>query len=651
MLRGHPPRPAALLLVLLFLAARAAGSETWVSVGPPGGDVRSLAADPRDPRLVYLGSADGVLYRSEDAGGRWERPSPGFPRRGVSLDDLVVGADGTLFVGFWPLEGEEGGGVARSDDGGRTFRLLSGLAGEGVRALAMAPGDTRVLVAGTQSGVHRSEDAGASWRRISPEGHPEIRNVNSVAIDPRDDRVVYVGTWHLPWKTADTGASWRPVRSGMIADSDVMTLSFDRRDPDTVFATACTGIYRSRNGGGLWSRLRGIPAASRRTRAFAQDPSRPDTLYAGTTEGLWRSVDGSSSWGLLTARELVVNAVLPLPGGVVLLGGEGVGVLRSTDDGRTWAASNEGFSSRFVTRLLSTPGGRVLAGIGHDRRHGGVLSASPPFGAWAPLGPGLEGREVLSLAVAGEGQEEVVLAGTDDGVFLHSRRLGAWRRLSTVVGGLEVHPRVLHLAMAPPGLIAAATPRGLLVSRDGGETWERHLLGLAGQVSGVALSDREPVVLAAATPLGFFLSDDAGRRFVQVSGAVAGAPVRSLAFLPGGARVLFGTTPAGLLRSSDGGRNWTRAGGGLPLSDITGLAFGADGSVFASDFRQGGVYRSADGGLSWSLLPGEGLSGERVWALAVGAGPEGRLLAATAASGLRELRRAGSGAGDLAGSK
>ncbi|HEY6548833.1 MAG TPA: hypothetical protein VI589_13050, partial [Vicinamibacteria bacterium] len=444
-----------------------------------------------------------------------------------------------------------------------------------------------------------------------------------------------IGTWHLPWKTSDAGATWRPVKTGMIDDSDVMTLNLDRRDPDTVFATACSGIYRSANAGGLWSRIRGIPSSSRRTRAFAQDHVRPETLYAGTTEGLWRSDDFSVSWRPISTKDLVVNAVLPLPGGVVLLGTDGAGVLRSADLGRTFLPANEGFSSRFISRVVVAPGGRVLAAVGHDRRHGGVFTPTAD-GSWASLGTGLEGREVLSLAAAGEGADEVVFAGTDNGVFLYALHCGFWRRLPTRVAGIDVNPRIPHLAAAGPRLVAAATPQGLLLSRDGGETWERHVLGLAAEVTAVAFSHRAPYELAATTPLGLFRSDDEGRQFVQVSNGVAGAQVRSLAFHPDDARVLFATTPIGLLRSGDTGKTWARYGGGLPLSDIAGLAFGPEGAVFASDFRMGGIYRSLDRGESWAAVSTEGLTGERVFSLAA---DRGRVLAGTTAGGLRALRR------------
>ena len=335
----------------------------------------------------------------------------------------------------------------------------------------------------------------------------------------------------------------------------------------------------------------------------------------------------------------------------MLVGSDGAGVLKSTDHGRTFAASNEGFSTRFVSQVvIDADSGRAYAGVWHDRQHGGVFTAPRPDGPWVALGTGLEGREVLSLAEAGRGEDQVVLAGTDDGLFLYAADCGFWRRLPTVVGGLETHPRVVHLAAASPLLLAAATPAGLLLSRDGGLSWERQTLGLAADATAVAFSDREPFILVAATALGVFRSDDLGQRFVQVSNGVAGAMVAGLSFLPGDPRVLFATTPIGLLRSPDTGQTWARHGGGLPFSDITGLAFASDGrTVFASDFQQGGVYSSGDGGRTWSSLPTEGLLGDRVWALAQGR--DRRLLAATAGGGLRELRPGEPPASDVAASR
>ena len=88
-----------LVLSLALLLPRSTAAQTWVPVGgPTGGDARELAADPRDPRILYLGSSDGLLYRSEDAGSSWHRLAPGFPLRGMSLDEIAVSPAGDVYV-------------------------------------------------------------------------------------------------------------------------------------------------------------------------------------------------------------------------------------------------------------------------------------------------------------------------------------------------------------------------------------------------------------------------------------------------------------------------------------------------------------------------------------------------------------------------
>jgi photosystem II stability/assembly factor-like uncharacterized protein len=618
--------------LLILGAAASAYAQSWLPVGPPGGDVRDLAADPRDPRRMYLGTADGILYRSDDSGARWQRLSPGFPQRGHSLDDIVVDPRGVVLIGFWDVHGS-GGGVARSVDGGKTFTLLPGIAGQGVRALAVAPSNPDILVAGTLTGVFRSLDGGRTWQRLTPAAHPDLRNFDSIAIDPRDPSVIYAGTWHLPWKTVDGGRTWSQVNVGMIDDSDVMTMTLDQLNPQVVWATACSGIYRSADGALRWSKIRGIPSSARRTRAFAQSPDNLNLFFAGTTEGLWVSEDGGVTWRLSTQKDLVVNAVTPLPGGTVVLGTDGAGVIRSTDGGQSWFASNQGFSERFVSRtLFDRAGRRVLAGIWGDRSHGGVFVAPGPRGPWSRLGTGLEGREVLALALSGTD----VLAGTDDGVFV--AEAGRWRRLPMVVDRVDLHPRVHDLVALSDQRVLVASSKGLLRTADGGRTWQRPLVGPTDKVNALALSPGDLNVVVAAAPLGFFRSGDGGATWVQVSAGLGDVEAHTVAFLPSDERVLFATTTRGLFRSPDQGSTWIRVTGGIPFTDITGLALHPDGrTMYASDFTWGGIYRTVDAGRTWERMPTEGLASDKVWTLGLDPAAPERLLAASPTGGLHLL--------------
>ena len=60
-----------------------AANTSWISVGPDGGDVRSLSADPANPARVLLGTSAGQIYQSEDGGNTWQR----FVRIGKVMED------------------------------------------------------------------------------------------------------------------------------------------------------------------------------------------------------------------------------------------------------------------------------------------------------------------------------------------------------------------------------------------------------------------------------------------------------------------------------------------------------------------------------------------------------------------------------------
>ena len=630
------------IILLLGVAASVARAE-WVPVGPPGGHVRALAADPRHPGRVYLGTPEGILYRSDDAGARWRRMTPGFPRRACSLDEIAVDRRGVVYVGYWELRGQ-GGGVARSTDGGKSFTVLPGIEGQSVRALALAPSDPEIVAAGTLEGVFLSRDAGRHWDRITPEGHADLRNVGSVTFDPQDPEFIMVGTWHLPWRTRDGGASWEPIHRGMLDDSDVMTLTFDRDVPRTTWATACSGIYRLSSDGTAWWKVEGIPDTSRRTRAFVQSRDELDVFLAGTTEGLWVTQDRGDSWRLATRQDLVVNALVALDDGTLLAGTEGAGVLRSVDRGWTWAPSNTGFSERFVSSVVFDPASRrVLVGVWGTPRDGGVFEADLQGGAWTRLAEGLEGRQVLALTLL----DGMPVAGTDDGIFKRAPGAASWTRLDTRLAGRELRPRVTDLIAAPPSRLIAGTSNGVLLSVDGGRSWSQPSVGGGAEVLALAASPLDPKVVVAATKSGFFRSADRGVTWEHVSTALEGARPHAMVFLPDDA--LLATTSRGLYRSDDRGARWRRVDGGIPQSDLTGLAAHPDGrTIWASDFTHGGIFRSADAGRTWARMPTDGLGSDRVWALAVDPSSPQWVFASSSAGGLHVLQDGARITGDRA---
>src|SRR5512140_1574137 len=165
----------ALLVVLAcWFAANAASAQVPNSLGPHGGDVRRLAYAPDNPNRIFLGTSSGRMYVSNDGGANWSlfaHLGDGFD---FVLDNIVIDPrqPKTMFVAAWSIE-QSTGELVRTTDGGRNWTALKGMHNKSVRSLAMAPSDSKFLVAGALDGVFRSKDGGDSWTLISPPNHAD----------------------------------------------------------------------------------------------------------------------------------------------------------------------------------------------------------------------------------------------------------------------------------------------------------------------------------------------------------------------------------------------------------------------------------------------------------------------------------------------
>ena len=100
---------------------------------------RSLAADPSRAGRRFLGGTVGHVFGSEDSGAHWTLLGRVNSRLDAVVTAIVVEPSGNvLFASAWTQDPSAGGGVFRSEDGGRTWRN-AGLQGQAVRALAVAP--------------------------------------------------------------------------------------------------------------------------------------------------------------------------------------------------------------------------------------------------------------------------------------------------------------------------------------------------------------------------------------------------------------------------------------------------------------------------------------------------------------------------------
>jgi photosystem II stability/assembly factor-like uncharacterized protein len=633
---------------------------SWTLTGPYGGDAKKIAFDPSNSQRVYVGTNDGQIFESLDGGRSW-RVLLSFNQPGFCIGELLVDPDDpkVIYVAGWVLFAQTGGGIFRSRDRGQTWETLHGMFQRSVRALVQAPGNRNVLVAGTLDGVFMSRDRGENWTRISPIGHPEIRNVESMAIDPRSDQVIYVGTWHLPWKTTDGGRTWFRTgsrESGMIDDSDVFSIVVDQNNPDTVFLSACTGIYKSSNGGKNWSRMNAVPSRSRRTLVLWKEPVGLRVVYAGTTEGLWKTSDGGVTWRLITPVRLIVQDIEGAPGNKdhVIVATENSGILVSSNGGQTFEMGNHGFSNRAVSVVVSdrTMKGRIYCGVLRGGNGGSFFVSVDGGMTWRDSSQNLSAEDVRAIHQS-KANPNLIYSLTNRGIFQSPDRGMTWKRMPSIDNAVrEPHPdqSIIQIGLLDleEGGIVALKRDGIFLLREGETGWHR-VLRPGGDTRGVSLYINEKNTIFVGTNKNVLVSRDRGKSWGEMPVPVSAGTAQTIIQHPSDDNLLFVGTPIGLLRSRNGGRTWERCNRGLPMADFVSITIRSESpdEMTVCDYKRGAVYFSHDRGESWERID-HVTAKSRAWMATFDPFDGNRLLLASSGAGVYVgVRQARSTSGSL----
>ena len=109
------------------------------------------------------------------------------------------------------------------------------------------------------SGIWRSEDSGQSWANIR-DGIWNDSNIYSLTADPTDSRVIYAGTQEGIFRSDDRAVSFRKLE-GPLDNYQVWAIAVDSKDPDTVMA-GCgpSAFFRTRDAGRTWEKMN-VPLA------------------------------------------------------------------------------------------------------------------------------------------------------------------------------------------------------------------------------------------------------------------------------------------------------------------------------------------------------------------------------------------------------
>ncbi len=618
------------------------------SIGPAGmsGRVAAIDAVVANPKVMYVGSATGGVWKSVDGGLVWK---PIFDdQQTSSIGAVAIFQTNPDIVWVGTGEGNPrnsagvGYGMYRSLDGGATWRHLGLEWSERIHRVVLHPSNPDIAYVaalgptwsdGDQRGVFKTTDGGATWQRVLYVN--ERTGAADLVMDPTNPNKLFAAMWEhrrQPWffssggrgsglyVTHDGGATWKhlgPDHGVPRGELGRIGIAIARNQPNTVYALVeakRSALIRSDDGGHHWRTVTQGPDIAPRPFYYADirvDPHNENRLYSIHGRATV-SEDGGKTFRTIVPSSIIHGDVHelwihPHDNQFLLMGNDG-GVGISYDRGANW---------RFVENLPLAQFYHINVDMETPYNVYGGLQDN---GSW--LGPSqvwrAGGIRNLYWLRVGSGDGFATLNDFADPRYGYSMsQQGFLRRFDKVTGERKdirpVHPAGIDLRFSWNAAINVDPFDSTTIyfgsqfvhrSRDGGETWEIISPDLT-------TNDQEKQRQAET---GGLTRDNTGAENHTTITTIAPSPVE-----PG--VIWVGTDDGNVQITRDGGSNWSNVAG--RIRDVPPATWvphiepskydGATAFVVFDDHRRGNwtpyVFRTTDYGRSWQSLATDAIWG------------------------------------------
>jgi len=624
--------------------------------------IGAIAVAPSDHNIVYVGTGEAAVrgnisygtgvYKSVDAGKTWKN----------------IGLKDTRHIGALIVD-------PKNPD----IVLVAALG--------------HIFGPSLERGIFRTTDGGKTWTKVLSKDQ-DTGGID-VVFDPQNSNIVYAALWQArrqPWnfssggpgsglyRSQDGGATWKRLEGNGLPDGILgrIGVSVSGADSNRIYAMIEAkegGLFRSDDGGEKWTRVNEDGRFRQRAWYFSKvyaDPKAADTVYVLNT-GLFRSVDGGKSFALLPARHGDHHGLWIDPTNPQRIGNANDGgVAISTDGGKTWTTQNNQPTAQFYHVAVDNAFPYHIYGAQQDNSNVGIASRTDSgvigMQDWFPAGGGECGfvipdprdwhiiysnsegyvsyydknREhghdasVVPLDNSGHGavdlahrfqwvspmvlsphNPDVIYTGAES-VFKTTDQGKTWTQISGDLtrndkskqqpsGGpltlditsVEYYDTVFALAESPKkqGTIWAGTDDGLVhLTTDEGAHWA-NVSPKAPEWSTVSLIDPSPHDAAVAYVVFdrhklddfkpyIFKTGDSGKTWTAITNGIPeGAYVHAVREDPKKRGLLYAGTETGMYVSFDDGGHWQPLQLNLPVTPIHDLVVKEDDLVVATHGR------------------------------------------------------------------
>jgi photosystem II stability/assembly factor-like uncharacterized protein len=494
--------------------------------------------------------------------------------------------------------------VALSED--KTWESLGPVAKAGTVysvAVSPVPEVTRCWAA-TGCGIFFSDDDGKTWvQSLTGLTTPLL---GALAVSGKGALLAGSLSGEL-FSSFDYGESWD---GGVIPSESKGTITCLAISPNyhvdgcAFAATDGAGLLVTRNSGHIWEDSSfGLGSGTVLAVATVPDWSRREMMFAATVDGVFISLNGGRAWRE-TELELDDDAVDVLVVSpdfahdhTVFAGTENGSLYRSTDSGRTWDLITDSISEGPINCLWLDPdfcnSHRLLVGVGSN-----ILLSKDNGDTWELV----SNCQDSILAIAGN--DRLVIAGLQDSGVLVSVDGGTTWDSSADSLAARGFSKLIAL---PDCLFVLGPQEGISYSQDSGQSWSR-LPGLDPYLPVTTFIVNSPdELLVVSQSTGILHTADRGVTW-QIVHQAEGIRVVSIA---SGGYGLAGTVDGKLLATYNDGGDWTEVTSPCENQEVLNIAFSPNflqdhivlmGTAIAANASQQArvaLWRSTNGGVNW----------------------------------------------------